>query len=35
MSRTWQAGQLQPWMDLTAQMKALKQGETLRLERTY
>jgi hypothetical protein len=34
MSRTWQAGQLQPWLDLTAQMKALKPGEPLRLERT-
>ena len=34
MSRTWQAGQLQPWQDLTARIKNLKPGEPLRLERT-
>lgn len=34
MSRTWQAGQMQPWLDLTAQAARLKPGETLRLERT-
>lgn len=35
MSRTWQAGQLQPWLDLTEQAKALKAGEPLTLERTF
>ncbi|HEV7866901.1 MAG TPA: hypothetical protein VGO90_04425, partial [Chthoniobacteraceae bacterium] len=34
MSRTWQAGQLQPWLDLTAQVRALKNGEPLTLTRT-
>ena len=34
MSRTWQAGQLQPWLDLTEQMRALAPGDVLRLERT-
>ncbi|HYR59145.1 MAG TPA: hypothetical protein VEO95_10965 [Chthoniobacteraceae bacterium] len=34
MSRTWQAGQLQPWLDLTPQVRGLKQGEPLRVERT-
>lgn len=34
MSRTWQAGQLQPWLDLTGKLKALKEGEPLKLERT-
>ncbi|HYR57872.1 MAG TPA: hypothetical protein VEO95_04555, partial [Chthoniobacteraceae bacterium] len=34
MSRTWQAGQLQPWLDLTPQVRGLKAGEPLRLERT-
>ncbi len=35
MSRTWQAGQLQPWLDLTAEMKKLQPGETLRIERVF
>jgi hypothetical protein len=35
MSRTWQRGQLQPWLDLTAQAKALGPGEPLRVERTW
>jgi hypothetical protein len=35
MSRTWQAGQLQPWLDLTAQVKKLAPGVSLRLERTF
>lgn len=35
MSRTWQAGQLQPWLDLTPQVRALAAGEPLRLERIY
>ncbi len=35
MSRTWQAGQLQPWLDLTPKVRALAAGEPLRLERTY
>jgi hypothetical protein len=34
MSRTYQAGQLQPWLDLTAQMRKLKPGEPLKLSRT-
>ena len=34
MSRTWQAGQLQPWLDLTEQMRALAPGDVLRIERT-
>jgi hypothetical protein len=33
MSRTFQAGQLQPWLDLTATVKQLQLGEPLRLER--
>jgi hypothetical protein len=33
MSRTFQAGQLQPWLDLTEQVKALGPGETLTLKR--
>ena len=35
MSRTWQAGQLQPWRDLTARLRGLKAGEPLTLERTF
>ena len=35
MSRTWQAGQLQPWLDLTEQMRALGPGDVLRIERTF
>lgn len=34
-SRTWQTGQLQAWHDLTAEMKKLRKGETLRLERVF
>ncbi len=34
MSRTYQAGQLQPWLDLTAQVQGLKPGEPLRLTRS-
>jgi hypothetical protein len=33
MSRTFQLGQLQPWLDLTAQVKQLKSGQSLRWER--
>ncbi|MGB3300999.1 MAG: hypothetical protein WBA76_22245 [Phormidesmis sp.] len=33
MSRTFQAGQLQPWLDLTDQVRALEPGEPLRLVR--
>ncbi len=33
MSRTYQPGQMQPWIDLTPQTASLKAGETLRLER--
>jgi hypothetical protein len=35
MSRTWQAGQLQPWLDLTEKMRGLKAGEALKVERTF
>jgi hypothetical protein len=35
MSRTFQAGQLQPWLDLTTEVKKLAAGETLRLERHF
>jgi len=34
MSRTYQAGQLQPWQDLTAQVEALAGGEALVVERS-
>jgi len=34
MSRTFQRSQLQPWLDLTAKIKALQPGQPLRLERT-
>ena len=34
MSRTWQAGQLQPWLDLTERVRGLKAGEPLIVERT-
>ncbi|NER00072.1 MAG: hypothetical protein F6K30_25805, partial [Cyanothece sp. SIO2G6] len=34
MSRTFQSGQLQPWLDLTAQVKQLPDGEILRVERS-
>jgi len=33
MSRTFQMGQLQPWLDLTSKMKGLPPGELLCLER--
>jgi hypothetical protein len=33
MSRTYQAGQLQPWLDLTGKIKKLSPGEPLRIER--
>jgi hypothetical protein len=33
MSRTFQLGQLQPWLDLTEQVKQLQPGQNLRLER--
>lgn len=33
MSRTYQAGQLQPWLDLKAKTQSLQDGESLRLER--
>ncbi len=35
MSRTYQASQLQPWQDLTAQVRALKPGEELVVEREF
>jgi hypothetical protein len=35
MSRTYQAGQLQPWLDLTEKMRELPAGEPLRVERTF
>lgn len=34
MSRTFQAGQLAGWLDLTARIRELKPGEKLRVERT-
>jgi len=34
MSRTYQPGQLQPWQDLTARLRTLRDGEALMLERT-
>ena len=33
MSRTFQRGQMQPWLDLTSKVSALKPGEPLRVER--
>ncbi|MDH7499556.1 MAG: hypothetical protein QHH30_04140, partial [candidate division NC10 bacterium] len=33
MSRTFQRGQLQPWLDLTSKMRGLAAGEPLHLER--
>jgi hypothetical protein len=35
MSRTYQRGQLQPWLDLTDEARSLKQGESLKLERSF
>ena len=34
MSRTYQSGQLQPWLDLTEQMHQLKDDEVLKVERS-
>src|SRR5262249_18628455 len=34
MSRTFQSGQLQAWLDLTPQIRMLKDGEPLVVERT-
>jgi hypothetical protein len=34
MSRTFQSGQLQPWIDLTEKVRALKDGEALVVERS-
>ena len=34
MSRTFQSGQLQPWLDLSEQMHQLKEDEPLKVERT-
>jgi hypothetical protein len=33
MSRTYQAGQMQAWLDLTQKVQSLRRGEPLRLER--
>jgi hypothetical protein len=33
MSRTWQAGQLQPWLDLTDRSARRRRTGTLRVER--
>jgi hypothetical protein len=35
MSRTFQPGQLQPWLDLTPEVKKLAPGESLKLERYF
>ncbi len=35
MSRTFQQGQLQPWLDLTPEIRKLSSGESLKLERYY
>lgn len=35
MSRTFQRGQLQPWLDLTAIVKKLRPGEPLKVERHF
>lgn len=35
MSRTFQQGQLQPWLDLTSEVKKLAPGESLKLERYF
>jgi hypothetical protein len=35
MSRTYQRGQLQSWLDLTGEVKRLKQGEPLKVERSF
>jgi hypothetical protein len=33
MSRTYQAGQLQPWVDLSGRLRELAEGEPLQIER--
>jgi hypothetical protein len=33
MSRTFQVGQLEPWLDLTAEVRKLAAGESLKVER--
>jgi hypothetical protein len=35
MSRTFQMGQLQPWLDLTEEVKQLADGEQLKVERRF
>lgn len=35
MSRTYQAGQLQPWLDLSPRVRELREGEPLQLTRTW
>jgi aromatic ring-cleaving dioxygenase len=35
MSRTYQAGQLQPWVDLTKEARNLSAGAPLRLARKF
>ena len=35
MSRTFQKGQLQPWLDLTDEVRKLKRGQPLRIERSF
>jgi hypothetical protein len=35
MSRTFQPGQLQPWLDLTDEVKKLRPGQPLRVERVF
>ncbi len=35
MSRTFQAGQMQPWLDLTEEVRGLPATEPLRVERTF
>ncbi|HBE19725.1 MAG TPA: hypothetical protein DEG17_13590 [Cyanobacteria bacterium UBA11149] len=35
MSRTFQQGQLQPWLDLTGEVKKLNHGDVLKLDRNF
>lgn len=35
MSRTFQRGQLQPWLDLTDEIKTLNKDDTLKIERNF
>jgi hypothetical protein len=35
MSRTYQSGQLEPWLDLTEAMHQLKDGEPMKVERAF